>query len=112
HKVLGPRVRVTDPVVSGHLPPQAIQRIVRQNFGRFRGCYERGLSANPTLEGRVAVRFLIDSSGGVATASNGGSSLPNSEVVACVVRAFYGLSFPRPENGTVKVVYPIMFSPG
>jgi hypothetical protein len=110
--VRAPRVRFPKPELSGQLPPQAIQRIVRQNFGRFRQCYEQGLSANPTLEGRVTVRFLIDRAGAVATASNGGSSLPNSEVVSCVVRAFYGLSFPRPENGTVKVAYPIMFSPG
>jgi hypothetical protein len=38
--------------------------------------------------------------------------MPNADVVSCVVRSFYGLSFPKPEAGTVKVVYPIMFSPG
>jgi hypothetical protein len=32
--------------------------------------------------------------------------------VQCVIRAYYGLSFPQPEGGIVTVVYPIMFSPG
>jgi hypothetical protein len=31
-------------------------------------------------------------------------------VSACVVRAFYGLSFPQPEGGIVTVTYPIRFS--
>ena len=31
---------------------------------------------------------------------------------SCVVRGFYGLSFPQPEGGIVTVVYPIMFNPG
>ncbi len=98
--------------VSGHLPPEVIQRIVRQNYGRFRGCYERGLSANPNLTGRVTARFIIDRDGAVSNAANGGSDLPDSKVVSCVLSQFYGISFPPPENGIVTVSYPIMFTPG
>lgn len=98
--------------VSGRLPPQVIQRIVRQNFGRFRLCYEKGLIANPNLEGRVSVRFVIGRDGAVASASNGGSSLPDASVVSCVVSAYYGLSFPKPEGGIVTVSYPLTFNPG
>jgi hypothetical protein len=112
HAPNGPQVRMSQPVLSGRLPPQVIQRIVRQNFGRFRQCYERGLARNPTLEGRVQVRFLIDRSGVVSNVQNGGTSLPDSAVTSCVVQAFYGLSFPKPESGSVQVSYPIMFSPG
>ena len=49
--------------VNGRLPPEVIQRIVRQNFGRFRLCYENGLRNNPNLQGRVTVKFVIDRSG-------------------------------------------------
>jgi hypothetical protein len=48
----------------------------------------------------------------VSNVSNGGSDMPDAAVVQCVVRAYYGLSFPQPEGGIVTVVYPIMFSPG
>ncbi len=112
HKTKAPRVRMGATTVSGRLPKEVIQRIVRQNFGRFRLCYEKGLGANPNLEGRVSVRFVINRDGSVSNVSNGGSSIPDSSVVNCVVRAFYGLSFPKPEGGIVTVVYPIMFSPG
>jgi hypothetical protein len=107
-----PTVRSPNTIVSGRLPPEVVQRIVRQNYGRFRMCYQNGLSRNPNLEGRVAVRFVIGRDGAVSNVSKGSSDLPDSSVVGCVVSAFYGLSFPVPENGIVSVVYPIMFSPG
>ena len=96
---------------SGRLPPEAIQRIIRQNFGRFRACYQTGLQHNPALTGRVAVSFVIGRDGSVAMVRDGGSDLPDPQVVSCVVRAFYGLSFPQPEGGIVHVTYPIVFSP-
>jgi outer membrane biosynthesis protein TonB len=85
---------------------------VRQNFGRFRMCYEQGLVRNPNLEGRVAVRFVIGRDGAVSNVSNGGTDLPDGNVVSCVIGAYYGLSFPAPERGIVTVTYPIFFSPG
>jgi len=112
HKTRAPKVRMGATQVSGRLPPEVIQRIVRQNYGRFRMCYEQGLAKNPNLEGRVAVRFVIGRDGSVSNVSNGGSDIPDSGVVQCVIRAYYGLSFPQPEGGIVTVVYPIMFSPG
>ncbi|MDI3289824.1 AgmX/PglI C-terminal domain-containing protein [Polyangium sp. 15x6] len=98
--------------LSGRLPPEVVRRIIRQNFGRFRLCYENGLRNNPNLQGRVAVRFVIGADGAVSNVGNGGSDMPDGGVVSCIVRSFQGLSFPRPEGGIVTVVYPIMFSPG
>jgi hypothetical protein len=108
----GPRLRMGATSVTGRLPPEVIQRIVRQNFGRFRLCYEAGLRKNPKLQGRVATRFVIDSSGAVSSTADAGSDLPNATVVACVVRSFSGLSFPQPEAGAVTVVFPVIFEPG
>jgi hypothetical protein len=105
------KMRQGETVANGRLPPEVIQRVVRQNFGRFRGCYEAALRTNPNLAGRVAVRFVIGRDGSVGSASNGGSDLPDSGVVSCVVRGFFGLSFPAPESGIVTVTYPIAFSP-
>jgi hypothetical protein len=107
-----PPMRTGVITVNGRIPREVIQRIVRQNYGRFRLCYESGLRGNPSLQGRVAVRFVIGRNGAVSNASNGDSDLPNSSVVQCVVQAYYGLSFPEPEGGIVTVTYPIMFSPG
>ena len=112
HQVKAPRIREGATQVNGRLPPEVIQRIVRQNFGRFRLCYENGMRNNPNLQGRVSVKFVIDRSGAVAMTADGGSDLPDQSVVQCVVRGFGNLSFPQPEGGMVTVVYPIMFNPG
>jgi hypothetical protein len=112
HQTRSPSIRQGATQVNGRLPPEVIQRIVRQNFGRFRLCYENGLRTNPNLQGRVAVKFVIDRAGSVSTASDGGSDLPDQGVVSCVVRGFGNLSFPQPEGGIVTVVYPIIFNPG
>src|SRR5262249_20570523 len=95
----------------GRLPPEVIQRIVRENDGRYRYCYQRGLRDNPALRGRVSVRFLIDREGRVATAADGASALPDTQVRRCVVTSFMNLSFPAPASGSVVVEYPIFFTP-
>ncbi len=113
HPTAGPRMRLAGPTgVSGHIPAEVIQRVVRQNYGRFRACYESGLRTNPNLTGRVAARFVIGRDGSVANVGNGGSDLPDSKVVSCVMTQFYGITFPSPEQGIVTVTYPIMFTPG
>ena len=111
HRTRAPELRMGATTVSGRLPPEVIQRIVRQNYGRFRQCYEQGLGRDPELAGRVAVRFVIGRDGTVVNVADGGSDLPDRSVVDCVSRAYYSLSFPQPEGGIVTVVYPIVFSP-
>lgn len=98
--------------VNGRLPPEVIKRIVRTNYGRFRLCYENGLRNNPALAGRILVKFVIGRDGSINNVANGGSDVPDAGVVGCVVRAFYGLTFPQPEGGIVSVQYPLSFSPG
>jgi pSer/pThr/pTyr-binding forkhead associated (FHA) protein len=110
HVTRPPRVRVTDTQVSGRLPPEAIQRVVRMSHGRFRACYEGGLRSNPNLRGRVLVRFVIGRDGAVHSASGGGD-LADGAVTSCITAAFYGLTFPSPEGGIVTVTYPILLEP-
>lgn len=97
---------------NGRLPAEVIQRTVRQNFGRFRLCYEAGLRNNPGLSGRVVTKFVIGRDGSVAQASDAGSDLASQEVVSCVVRSFTNLSFTQPEGGVATVIYPLVLSPG
>jgi hypothetical protein len=112
HDPRGPSLRMPKEIsTNGRLPAEVIQRIVRQNMGRFRACYEGGLRTNPTLEGRVAVRFVIDRTGQVSVAQDAGSDLPDENVKQCIVRSFFSLSFPSPDDGMVTVSYPIALTP-
>ncbi len=112
HRSKPPSVRMGAVSVGKGLPPEVVQRIVRQSFGRFRLCYENGLRNDPNLAGKVVVDFTIGKDGSVSGVSGGGD-LPDKGVVSCVTKAFHGLSFPQPEGvSSVAVKYPIAFAPG
>jgi hypothetical protein len=98
--------------VNGRLAPEVIQKVVRANFDPLRKCYEAGLGRNPKLQGRVAVKFVIDLDGHVASAEDFQSDIPDRVVIQCVVAEYGKLTFPKPEGGIVTVVYPIIFNPG
>ncbi|HET9933895.1 MAG TPA: AgmX/PglI C-terminal domain-containing protein [Polyangiaceae bacterium] len=97
--------------VTGRLPPELIQSLVRKSFAEFRHCYEAGLARDPNLEGRISVRFVIGLDGSVTAARDAGSDIPDSRVRDCVIDAFLKLRFPEPDGGIVTVVYPIVFQP-
>jgi outer membrane biosynthesis protein TonB len=59
----------------------------------------------------VAVKFVIARDGSVQLAQDGGSDMPDQNVVQCVARSFMSLSFPSPDGGIVTVVYPLVFTP-
>lgn len=102
----GPRasVRGGPTEVRGDLPPEVIHRIIRQNFGRFRLCYELGRNGDPGLAGAAELRFVIDRSGAVSTAT---ARFPNAAVRSCLQRTVQNFSFPQPEAGVVTVVYSL-----
>jgi hypothetical protein len=107
-----PNIRTGAATVVGTLPPEVIRRIVRQNLGRMRFCYETALVRSPKLAGRVTVKFVIDRSGAVASAVVESKDLPDEAVASCVTKTFLTLQFPQPEgNGVVVVSYPVSFSP-
>ncbi len=98
--------------VRGALPPDAVRRVVQQHAGSLRRCYERALARKPSLGGRLHVRFVIGTNGEVSRAEAVVDELDDPSVTACVLRAFRGLAFPRPERGLVTVTYPLTFRPG
>src|SRR5262249_22084780 len=87
HVAKAPSIRNPKIETNGRIPPEVIQRVVRQNFGRFRLCYENALRSQPSLNGRVTVKFAIGRDGAVAMAQDAGSDLPNQEATQCIVRS-------------------------
>jgi hypothetical protein len=93
------------------LPVDVVRRIVRQNHGRIRLCYENALAARPDLRGSVNVRFVIEIDGSVRTAVPA-SDLDDPSAVSCIGRGFRGLTFPTPSRGVpVAVSYELWLRP-
>ena len=101
------RIRMGATTVNGRLPPEVIQRIVRRNFGKLRLCYDTALGKDPLLSGRVTTSFTIDTGGAIKDPKST-SEITDKDLLACFDRAFRTLSFPAPEGGVVKVVYPFL----
>lgn len=110
HRVRTPSIRMGMTKVSGRLPPEPIQDVVRRNDGRFRACYHEGLLRNAKLAGTVTTRFLIGRDGKVVLAVDANSTLADRAVVACIVRTFETLVFPAPD-ALITVIYPFVLSP-
>jgi hypothetical protein len=105
-----PVVKSRGTTVAGQLPVEVFDRIVRQNMGRFRLCYEHGLSTNPELGGEIVVHLVIDKTGSVESVDSPSATLADPAVVACVVRGFGNLTFPEPGNkAKVHVKQTLLF---
>lgn len=108
-----PTARIRFGVISaeGPLSSQDIEKVVRSAEPAFRRCYERGLAKHAELQGRISARFVVGRDGTVFNATNGGSDVPDGEVVRCVLLAFGPLRFPKPAGAIVTVASPILFTP-
>lgn len=96
--------------VDGGLDKDVIARYIKSQLGQIRYCYERQLSANPDLYGKVMIKFTIGATGAVVTQNIGSSSLSNAMVEGCILRRVAGWQFPTPKGGTqVLVSYPFLF---
>jgi hypothetical protein len=96
--------------IEGGLDKEAIARVIRSQLGQIRYCYERQLSANPDLYGKILVKFTIGAAGSVVAQAIGTTSLNNAMVEGCILRRIAGWQFPTPKGGTnVLVTYPFLF---
>jgi outer membrane biosynthesis protein TonB len=96
--------------VDGGLDRDVIARVIQSQLGQIRYCYERQLSANPELYGKVLVKFTIGGTGNVVAQMVGNTSLNNAMVEGCILRRIAGWQFPQPKGGTnVLVSYPFLF---
>jgi hypothetical protein len=130
--------RIGMPIDFGRLAQAAIQGVIQKNFKQLYACYEEGLSRNPKLRGKIVLRFVVAPAGNVSEVAaidqgrlpqgsqveslggRGGREagklgaerfISDTTVTSCVLEAYRGFQFPKPEGGPVKVIYPLVFSP-
>jgi TonB family protein len=93
--------------IQGGLSADQIEAVIRRNLGQVAYCYEKGLQKEPSLSGRVAVKFVINPSGSVKNAKIFSSSLDSRNVESCIVSKLRSWRFPQPVgNVSVNVTYP------
>ncbi|MBC7371742.1 MAG: AgmX/PglI C-terminal domain-containing protein [Bdellovibrionaceae bacterium] len=86
-----------------------IAAVINKNLGQVRFCYEQGLQAEPSLNGRVAVAFTIGGNGLVKSAGIDSSSMNSKIIEDCIMMRLKTWQFPLPQGGVdVKVSYPFV----
>jgi hypothetical protein len=106
------RVKDSSPdVESGSVDREALARYVRQRLKAMQGCYERELKRNPSLKGKILVRFSILPSGRSGDIEFEQNTLGDDNVTECIRAVIRGWIFPFKPPDAVSVAYPFVFSP-
>jgi pSer/pThr/pTyr-binding forkhead associated (FHA) protein len=102
-----------DPIILGALDKSLIDAVIKRHMNQIRYCYQRELTKNPNLGGKVTVKFVIAKDGSVSKASIKSSSLGNKSAESCITGRFRRFRFPEPKGGGIVIVsYPFIFAPG
>ncbi len=97
-------------IIDGGLDREVIAEVIRKNLGQIRYCYERQLSSNRELYGKIMAKWVIGADGLVMDPKIDNTTMKSSMVEGCVLRRIASWKFPLPKGGTqVKVTYPFLF---
>jgi outer membrane biosynthesis protein TonB len=109
-EVKGPRgdAAVGGPNVAGGNVSNA-SRVVAGMRAGFRACYNRGLSANPDIQGKIMLKIKVGPTGQVADVTSTTTGDLPPAVVTCVEQRAKAASFSAPEGGVAVVQVPVSF---
>lgn len=89
----------------------ALTRYVKARLKAIQNCYERELKRNPSLKGKVLVRFTIGTNGRTSEIEIEENTLGNPAVGSCIQSLIRTWSFPFRPDSEVPVSYPFVFAP-
>jgi hypothetical protein len=97
-------------VDSADIDQQKLGTYVRARMGLIKACYDSALKRNPTLKGKISIRFTILETGGLADVTAALNSLASPEVASCIVSTMRAWRTQFRPSGPVTVEYPFVFS--
>ena len=99
--------------IGSALDRSLIDAVIKRNSNQIRNCYQRELTRDPSLAGKIVAKFTISKDGTVSKSEIKSSSMGNAAVESCISERIMHFQFPEPKGGGVVVVsYPFMFSQG
>ena len=97
-------------ISSAFLDKTMVDTMIRRDISKIRYCYEDALVKEPKLEGRISIRFTIQSDGLIRNVGIGSSTMNSMAVEACLVHIFQEMYFANSMGGTFVLSYPFLFS--
>ncbi|HYI01161.1 AgmX/PglI C-terminal domain-containing protein [Hyalangium sp.] len=101
----------TPEVESSDVDRDALARYVKARLKAIQNCYEKELKRNPSLKGKVVVRFSIMPTGRTGSIDIEENTLGNEAVGSCIRTVIRSWVFPFKPDDEVPVAYPFVFSP-
>jgi Ca-activated chloride channel homolog len=99
------------PVILGSLDKSMIDNVIKRRTNQLAYCYQRELVNDPSLSGKIVVKFVIDKDGSVTKSEIKSSTMNSKAVEACITKRFKTFLFPKPQGGGIVIVsYPFVFS--
>lgn len=98
-------------VESSDVDREKLAAYVRSRKGAIQQCYEKELKRNPSLKGKVVVRFSITPAGRTSDIDIEENTLGNEAVGSCIKTTIRGWVFPFKPPSDVPVAYPFVFAP-
>jgi hypothetical protein len=99
-------------VEDGKVDVSAIAQEIRSRRRAIAACYERALKAQPTLAGKLVVRFSLAAAGTVSAVDIDDDSLGSADVAACIRATVLRWRFPALAEGSAELSFPFVFQPG
>jgi outer membrane biosynthesis protein TonB len=98
-------------VDSADIDQQKLAAFVRARMGGVKACYENALKRNPSLKGKISIRFTILETGGLSDLNASVNSVGSPEVAQCIIATMRSWRTQFRPSGPVTVEYPFVFTP-
>ncbi|HET8541815.1 MAG TPA: adventurous gliding motility protein GltG [Anaeromyxobacter sp.] len=95
--------------VMGSIDKELIRKVIQDHAAQIRYCYETQLAINPRLQGKVAIKWIINADGSASSpqVDRSATTLEDSKVHECMMSRITSWAFPKPKGGGIAVItYP------
>src|SRR5690554_731795 len=96
-------------VAGGSLSRADVSKTLDRYIGKMQACYERRLTENPSLSGKVVFSWVVQTNGRVKDVRERSSTLADPKTSSCLSGVIKSMKFPTPKGGEVQISYPFMF---
>lgn len=98
------------PKEGGNIDSAGVMKVIRASNAAIKRCYDKALITNPSLQGKISVKIVVNMEGRVGSVTLSEDTLKDAEVAKCVQGVIGRLRFPKPEGGPATIVYPYSFT--
>lgn len=106
------KMELQEPMTTGSLDSASVAKVIRNNYGRIKYCYERVMKRQANLHGKVTIELTINTRGKAGNFRVVEDQLHSRQVVRCVMRRLRSFRFPKAKDGDVTVELPFLFQKG